>query len=189
MTKSAARKILRQKRAELSIREKSKLDDLLLIQFQRSSLPHIHYLLSYWPIEDYNEPNTHLFTDYIEFMNPKLSVCYPRTDFSHHAMQAILAKEGTSFAKNKFHIPEPREGEEISPEKLDMVFVPLLAFDTMGFRAGYGKGFYDRYLSGCREDCLKVGFSFFEPVDKLEDTDEFDIPLDLCVTPTATYVF
>lgn len=189
MIKSEARKLFRQQRLELSRKDKSRFDDLLLIEFQRASLPFINCLLSYWPIEEYNEPNTHLFTDYIEFMNPKLQICYPRTIPGTTEMHAILTEEGASFMRNDYNIPEPREGERIDPTRLDMVFVPLLVFDKQGYRAGYGKGFYDRFLSNCRPDCLKIGFSYFEPVDSLEDTDSFDIPLNLCITPNKTYVF
>lgn len=189
MIKSEARKLFRQQRLELARKDKNRFDDLLLIQFQRASLPFIHHLLSYWPIEEYNEPNTHLFTDYIEFMNPRLEISYPRTTPGTSLMQAIHTLEGASFIRNEYNIAEPREGSVVDPQKLDMVFVPLLVFDRQGFRAGYGKGFYDRYLAQCRPDCLKVGFSYFEPVDRLEDTDPYDIPLNLCITPQQTYVF
>ena len=70
-----------------------------------------------------------------------------------------------------------------------MVILPLLAFDQQGYRVGYGKGFYDKFLSGCREDCLKVGFSYFEPIETIDDCNEFDVPLDLCITPQNVYVF
>ena len=70
-----------------------------------------------------------------------------------------------------------------------MIFVPLLAFDNSGFRIGYGKGFYDKFLAGCREDCIKAGFCYFPPVSGITDKDDFDVPLDLCITPQNVYVF
>ena len=51
------------------------------------------------------------------------------------------------------------------------------------------KGFFDRYLKGCREDCIKIGFSYFEPLDSIDDANEFDVPLDFCITPQRIYVF
>ena len=48
-----------------------------------------------------------------------------------------------------------------------MVFVPLLAFDKAGNRVGYGKGFYDLFLSECRQDVIKVGLSFFEAEEEI----------------------
>ncbi len=70
-----------------------------------------------------------------------------------------------------------------------MIFVPLLAIDKKGFRIGYGKGFYDKWLAHCRQDCIKVGFSYFEPIDRIDGLHEFDLPLDICITPHNVYVF
>lgn len=189
MRKSAARKLFRERRTALTAAERIKLDDLLLIQLQTIDLPFITFLLSYWPIEDNHEPNTHLFTDYLEFKNPELIVCYPKTDFTNNAMQALQTDDDTRFRKNQYGIYEPEEGNAVNPPGMDMVFVPLLAFDKRGYRVGYGKGFYDRYLQQCRPDCIRIGFSYFEPITLIEDRSEFDVPLNLCVTPDTVYVF
>jgi 5-formyltetrahydrofolate cyclo-ligase len=69
------------------------------------------------------------------------------------------------------------------------VLVPLLAFDESGYRVGYGKGFYDRFLQQCRKDVLTVGFSYFDAIDKIEDTHQFDVPLNYCITPHRIYEF
>lgn len=189
MLKSTARKLYKEKRQALSAFERAKLDDLLLIQLQTVQLPFITFLLSYWPIEQHNEPNTHLFSDYIEFQNPELITCYPKTNFADGTMHALPTDDDTRFRKNKFSIYEPEDGEIVSPAGIDMIFVPLLSFDKSGYRVGYGRGFYDRYLSRCRSECMKIGFSYFEPLDMIDDKNEFDVPLDLCVTPTTVYVF
>ena len=189
MLKADARKIYREKRQSLSPSERAKMDDLLLIQLQTVQLPFITFLLSYWPIEQNKEPNTHLFTDYLEFQNPELIICYPKTDFKDHSIQALQTDDDTRFRKNEYSLYEPEDGVVVNPPGIDMVFVPLLSFDKRGFRAGYGKGFYDRYLSLCRRDCFKIGFSYFDPVDEIEDANLFDVPLNLCVTPTTVYVF
>jgi 5-formyltetrahydrofolate cyclo-ligase len=189
MTKQELRKIYREKRLQLSDTERTKLDDLLLIQLQTISLPFINTLLSYWPIGENNEPDTDLFTGYIEFKNPELSIAYPRTDFFLNEMLAVSTNEETSFLKSEFNIYEPEEGDIMEADEIDMILVPLLAFDKKGFRVGYGKGFYDRFLSLCRKDCLKVGFSYFEPADEITDTNEFDVSLSHCITPQAVYVF
>ena len=70
-----------------------------------------------------------------------------------------------------------------------MVFVPMVAFDMKGYRVGYGKGFYDRYLPRCRPDVIKIGFSFFDPVDNIKDIADFDVPLNFCITPSRIYEF
>jgi len=95
----------------------------------------------------------------------------------------------TAFQKNENNIHEPMDGTVTAAGIIDMVFVPMLIFDTRGYRIGYGKGFYDKYLDQCRPDCIKVGFCYFDPVDKIEDTHDFDVPLNLCITPQKVYVF
>ena len=189
MLKADVRKLYREKRLALSPGERAKLDDLLLIQLQTAELPFITFLLSYWPIEQNREPNTHLFTDYMEFRNPELIICYPKTNFKDHAIQALQTNDDTRFRKNEYNLYEPDDGVVVNAAGIDMVFVPLLAVDKRGSRVGYCKGFYDRYLSLCRRDCFKIGFSYFEPLDEIEDAGLFDVPLNLCVTPTTVYVF
>lgn len=173
----------------LSEMERSKLDDLLLIQFQGADIPFLHALLSYWPIEENHEPDTHLFTEFLRFRNPELKICYPVSDFSTGTMQAVATDIDTAFVPKQLNIHEPVSGEILEPDQLDIVFVPLLAFDENGFRVGYGKGFYDKYLARCRPDCIKVGFSYFDPLPSLKDRNEFDVPLDICITPRNAYAF
>lgn len=189
MKKNEARKLYREKRMDLSEPERMKLDDLMLIQFQTAELPFITSLLSYWPIEENHEPDTHLFTEFLRFRNPELRICYPVADFSTGQMQAVATDIDTTFTKKDLNIYEPDSADLLLPEQLEMVFVPLLAFDEQGYRVGYGKGFYDRYLAQCGPGCIKIGFSYFDPVTSLEGRHEFDIPLDLCITPQNVYVF
>lgn len=189
MLKKEARSIYKEKRLALSAIERNKLDDLLLIQFQTAGLPFISSLLSFAAIEQNHEPNTELFADFLRFRNPEMKLAYPVSDLANDTMQAGLVHIDTAFHQNEWNIPEPVTNEFIPASMLDCVFVPLLAFDVEGRRVGYGKGFYDRYLVDCEPHCIKVGFSYFEPVEKLEDTNEFDVPLDICITPQQVYVF
>jgi len=189
MTKKELRRIYREKRNNISPAERNKFDDLLLIQFQKAQLPFITSLLSYWPIEENKEPNTHLFTDFLEFTNPELLIAYPKADFATSKMVAVVTNAETDFIKNEHNIHEPGDGYIMRPEEIDMILVPLLTYDKEGYRVGYGKGFYDRYLNNCKKDCIKVGFSYFEPVDSITDKGQFDVPLDLCITPQTVYVF
>lgn len=189
MFKTEARKYFKDKRSALSVQERMKNDDLMLIQLQTIALPSITFLMSFWPLEEMHEPNTLLFTDYLEFQNPEMVLCYPKTDFNTVTLKAVQTNDDTRFRKNKYNIYEPENGDMVNAAGIDMIFVPLLAFDKKGYRVGYGKGFYDRYLSHCRGDCLKIGFSYFEPLEAIGDSNDFDLPLDLCVTPATVYVF
>ena len=190
MTKKELRAVYKEKRLALSATDKLKLDDLLLIQLQRLPLPNnIRVLVSYWPLEHHAEVNTHLFTRYMEHAIPALRVCYPVVDFAAREMKAILVHDETDFVENEQGIPEPEEGDEIDAADIDMIFVPLLAYDTKGYRVGYGKGFYDRFLKKCRTDVLTVGFSYFQPVDNIDDKNQFDVPLSFCIIPEQVYEF
>ena len=189
MTKTDLRKIYRAKRNALSATEQAKYDDLLLIRFQQADIPFVHTLFSYWPMEQMREPNVHLITDFMEFRNPELQVAYPRITADGQHMEAILTNQDTAFRQNNFGTYEPEQGEVISPDALDLVLVPLLCFDKSGYRVGYGKGYYDRFLKACNAACVKVGCSYFEPVEEICDKHEFDVPLSLCMTPQSIYVF
>ena len=189
MLKKEARKLFREQRLALTDAEQSKFDDLMLIQFQSIELPFLHAILSYWPIDENREPNTHLFTEFLRFRNPEVKIAYPVSDFSAITMKAVAVDIDTAFTKKELNIFEPQDGQPVNIDSIDLVIVPLLIADKSGYRVGYGKGFYDKYLAECRPDCIKVGFSYFEPVDQIEDCNEFDVPLNLCITPQNAYVF
>lgn len=104
-------------------------------------------------------------------------------------MAAIEVNADTAFQKNAWNIHEPMDGRVVDSGVIDVAFVPLLIFDRKGYRVGYGKGFYDKYLQQCKPGCLKIGFCYFEPIDEISDTNEFDVPLNICITPNTIYVF
>lgn len=190
MTKQELRKIYKEKRFALQEIERQKLDDLILIQFQRLALHNnIQMVMSYFPLEKHAEMNTHLYTRYLEYAFPGLKITFPVIDFSTLEMYALHVNDDTEFIENKYGIPEPEEGQEIAAKELDLILVPLLAFDKNGFRVGYGKGFYDRFLKKCHKKVITVGFSYFDAVDEIEDTNEFDVPLNYCITPHKIYEF
>lgn len=189
MTKKELRNIYRQKRLAISAKEKMKLDDLLLIKFQQLFFNEVQCVFTYWPKEDTHEPNTHLITNYLRHMIPALQIAYPVCDVTTGNMQAILINEETDYYTNSLGITEPKEGQVLDPQIIDLAFVPLMIYDAAGYRVGYGKGFYDKYLTQCREDIIKTGLSYFDPVDKIDDKNAFDIPLNYCVTPEKIYEF
>jgi len=189
MTKKDLRKIYKERRLDLSTVQRSKLDDLLLIQFQRLPVSGVQVVLSFWPMEERGEMNTHLFTRYLSHLIPGLQVCYPVTNPSSNEMKAIVVDEQTTLEENNYGITEPVDGEEINALDIDLILLPLFAFDKKGYRVGYGKGYYDRYLKKCNTDVVAVGLSYFEPVELISDTNEFDVPLNYCITPEKIYEF
>lgn len=189
MLKNEIREIYLEKRHQLSNKDLLILDDLLLIQLQNLYFDNPKVLLSYFPIENKNEPNTQLFNSYLKYNYAELEIAYPVSNFSNLSMKACLTNHTTEFQFNKYHIYEPVQVQEINLRNIDIVFVPLLAFDTLGFRVGYGKGFYDKFLQNHPVNLVKIGFSYFEPIDKIEDRNSFDVPLNYCITPHKIYEF
>ena len=108
---------------------------------------------------------------------------------SKETLAHFLLTDQTPLKVNRWGIPEPISGITVTPQQIEVVFVPLLALDKRGHRVGYGKGFYDRFLAQCSAQVIKVGLSFFEPISEIKDTDKFDIPLDYAVTPSAVFKF
>lgn len=117
------------------------------------------------------------------------NVVLSKSDFITGGLTNYLLTDNSILKTNKWGVPEPQGGIEIAPQQIEVVFVPLLAFDRQGHRIGYGKGFYDRFLSACSVNTLKVGLSFFEAEPEISEVFESDIPLDYCVTPEKTYKF
>ena len=189
MTKSSLRQLYKQRRSDLTEKDRVKMDDLILINFQQLAFENITTVLNYWPLQKMQEFNTHLIADFLAFQNPGLQLAFPVTDIANTSMSAMLTTEDTDFVVNAYGIAEPVNGEWLPPKEIDMVFVPFLAYDQRGYRVGYGKGFYDRFLAACRPDILKLGFSYFEPVEHISDINQFDVPLDICITPNRIYEF
>ena len=149
----------------------------------------------------WDKTNYHLFLSIVakkeidtEFLLQVLAgkdknIVLSKSDFKTGEMQHFLLTDNTVLRVNSYGIPEPQEGIQIGETQLDVVFVPLLAFDKQGNRVGYGKGFYDRFLEKCRPDVVKVGLSFFDAETSIADVSDLDIALDYCITPDKVYTF
>ena len=95
----------------------------------------------------------------------------------------------SNLAINNYGIPEPTEGNQLIESEFDIVFTPLLAFDIQGNRVGYGKGFYDRFISKCNSNCQFIGLSLFDEFTEIEDVNNEDIKLNACITPSKIIYF
>ncbi|WP_281336719.1 5-formyltetrahydrofolate cyclo-ligase [Flavobacterium eburneipallidum] len=154
------------------------------------------YFHIFLPITEHKEVNTEYILHLLSGKDKEIIIS--KSDFETREMTHFLLTDNTKIKKNKYHIPEPVDGIEVPSKKIDVVFVPLLAFDKIGNRVGYGKGFYDKFLKECKLDTsgselanqtIKIGLSFFEAEEKIEDVFENDVRLDYCVTPNEVYEF
>ncbi len=187
MTKKELRKKYKLKRQNLSF---SKLDDLSLsIANNTLKLPiwDFTFYHIYLSITAQKEVNTDFILNILAGKDKNIVVS--KSDFNTLEMTNILLTDATKLKINAYNIPEPTEGIEIPYDKIEVVFVPLLAFNDKGHRVGYGKGFYDRFLNHCKKSTIKIGLSFFEHEETHFDSAHHDIPLNYCITPHSIYNF
>ena len=177
-------KALRKQLSEIEIEEMS-----LAIANKIISLPiwEKTYFHIFLPITEHHEVNTEFILHLLSGKDKEIIIS--RSDFETRNMTHFLLTDNTKIKKNEYNIPEPVDGIEVPSAKIEVVFVPLLAFDEKGHRTGYGKGFYDKFLSECKPETIKIGLSFFEAEELIEDVFAGDVQLDYCVTPERVYRF
>ena len=109
-------------------------------------------------------------------------VALPCADAKTKTMQARRIETLAELAPAPFGLLEPVAGRcpRIPPGKIDLIVVPLLAFDESGHRLGYGHGFYDRYLKTAQ--CTKVGLAYEAQMCGKLPHEAHDVPLDYIVT-------
>ena len=95
----------------------------------------------------------------------------------------------TNYFLNQLGIREPISSNQKDASLLEVIFVPLLIFDKLGHRVGYGGGYYDKFLENIKEDVLKIGLSLFDPIDEIQDIEKHDISMDYIITPKRVYDF
>ena len=187
MTKRELRKKYKALRNDLTYDEVDDLSIKIANNLLQLPIWNYNYYHTFLPIVEHKEVDTEFI---LNILNGKdKNIVLSKSNFETLSMNHFLLTDSTVIAKNEYHIPEPVDGIPISDELIEVVFVPLLAFDQKGQRVGYGKGFYDRFLSKCKPETLKVGLSFFEPEIEISDSDVNDIRLGYCVTPLRSYQF
>ena len=181
MLKSEIRSLYKARRKSLSPKELQKQSEQITELFLKNFQVENKWISIFLPIERLGEVNTYSLLDRASNLGAKM--CVPSSNFSDLSLTHKHYDANTILRLNEFDIPEPLNGNIIQPEEFDMVIVPLLGVDKNGFRVGYGKGFYDRFLSQCKPNCIFIGFHLFEIVAEITDKSSQDIPLDCLVTP------
>lgn len=186
------KKNLRKKYLELrkgiSSESREKLSAELLDTFKSSfDLGSFNIIHSFLSIEKQGEVNTYLFMDYLR--EQQINIAISKSDLKNNDLTHFIYDESVILSKNKWCIMEPESGRLVKESKIDMVLVPLIIFDKQGSRLGYGKGYYDKFLSLCKPNCMKIGLSLLEPVSTLIPTESTDIKLDYCISPSGLHTF
>lgn len=187
MTKKEARIKYKNLRKSLNAQERDERSCQIANELLKLPIWDKQYFHVFLSIEEHFEVDTEYILHILAGKDK--DVLISKSDFESRRMTHFLLTDGTKIRKNAYNIPEPVDGIEVPDAKIDVVFVPLLAFDKKGHRVGYGKGFYDRFLSKCKPEVITIGLSFFEVEDKISDVQENDFALNYCVTPSKIYTF
>lgn len=187
MTKELLRKAYKEKRMLFSPEELTRYSEEICARLLSVFPFESTYVHLFLPIEKHREVNTFPLIDSIRARGGNVVVS--KTHWETNEMSHILWEESTKLSLNPWGIPEPTAGVEVLPDALDLVLIPLLVCDERGFRVGYGKGFYDRFLAECSSSSTFVGLNFFEPCSGITDLHADDIPLHQLITPQKHFYF
>ncbi|WP_041738403.1 5-formyltetrahydrofolate cyclo-ligase [Echinicola vietnamensis] len=178
----------KQKRRAFDTSHKAKLDaqvaaKVLAYCRAHQRFQHIHFFL---PIAKLSEIDT--FPIVRELLAAGNHVYTSITDHVNGGMKTVEIFSNTQYVNDQWGIPVPIEAEEVDEKCIEIVFIPLLVCDLKGNRIGYGKGFYDQFLSRLSPEVFKVGLSYFVPEISIP-AEPHDISLDICILPSGIIEF
>ncbi len=185
MNKKKLRSLYRGKRAEISSLKSEDLSIEIANQILNLSIWHFENFHVFMGVDKLKEINTNFIISILQGRDKNIII--PKV-VSDEDLDHCLLTDSTKLIANRWNVLEPINGIKVEPDKIQVVFVPLLAYDHHGNRVGYGKGYYDKFLAQCGEKCLKIGLSFFAPEKKILSSSR-DIKLNYCVTPKKIYKF
>ncbi len=187
------RKQLKQKRSALSKSQQQHLSSLAVQRLQRSRLfRSAKNIAIYLPVR--GEIDSSRLPEFgradQQFYLPVLSL------YKQHGLVFVRWNKNTRFRMNQYKIPEPiiKYSQLKSAQKLDLVVMPLLAFDQTGSRLGMGGGYYDRsFAFKMRSERIRkpvlLGIAYqFQQMEELP-RQAWDVPLDAIVTNTQLREF
>ena len=187
-SKSQLRLVYKSKRSQLGAEERrlrsGKIAEKALdFLSHKIEIQHIHIFL---PIKRLHEIDTMFLIKKLQRKGKDVYTSVP--DFENQGMSVVKITDARSFVEDVHGIPIPFPAEETDKGVLQLVFLPLLAYDLGGHRLGYGKGFYDRFLASLSGDVLKIGLSFFPPEEGIP-VERHDFPMDGCISPNRIIEF
>ncbi len=191
MNKEVLRKVYLEKRLMLSVREwEDRCRIITDLFFRHINIEGTDCIHVYLPIDGRNEPDVWRVVNRIRTEYPQKKICISRCVWKDYSLKHFIYESPSQLEMNKYGIPEPMEGgTEVADEEIDLVLVPLITFDRMGNRIGYGGGFYDRFLEKLPPNTLKVGFTLAVPLDSIPYVEPFDIALDSAICPLGYQEF
>jgi 5-formyltetrahydrofolate cyclo-ligase len=190
MTKAELRKFYLNERLSLRDQDLAQFNrDICDNFFDKIDLAELKVIHSFITMENTNEPDTWMIINRIKKRFPDIRISVPRINVQSLSIENFYYENPTQLKSNAWGIREPEYGEPTPTSDIDLVLVPMLIADQSGHRVGYGKGFYDKFLATCKGSCIPVGLCFYEPILRIDDINELDMPLKYCITPVKAYKF
>ena len=180
MEKSEIRRKIKAMRSMLLEAEKMSAADEVFEQLEQTAAFLLaDRILMYHSLPD--ELSTHRFLDK---WHGRKSFFLPRVNGVN---LEILPYDESRLELGAFHIEEPTGENTVSPEEIELVIVPAVAYDRAGNRLGRGKGFYDRLLSNTAATKVGIGYEF-QIVDEIP-AEPHDVKMDMVITQKTVLRF
>lgn len=191
LSRKELRQIMRARRRDVSIEVAQSAAKQLAVNVLRLSV-----LQNCQHVAGYLANDGEISTDYIAKELEALSKSYylPVLDAQQtNHLIFIQYRIGDALKLNRYKIPEPDVlgDKRQPPELLDLVFVPVVAFDEQGGRLGMGKGYYDHTFEFVKSSAVRkpllVGLAYeFQRIEQLK-SEPWDVPLDGIITEEKVY--
>ncbi len=179
--KNELRALYKEKRRELDGEEKRRRDSAVVSCAESlASFRYAEYVLLYAATD--NEINIDALA--LSAVAKGKKVAFPRCNTENCTMQFHLVSSVEELAADSYGIREPSADAPVFDQSVHtgsaVCFVPGLVFDRLGYRLGYGKGYYDRYLADFSGSRIGVVYSDFI-VDSVP-RGRFDTKVDIILT-------
>ena len=132
------------------------------------------------------EVDTSDLLENIRKMGFRLAVPVICEENSQGGLVLSMIGEETLWKPGPFQIPQPQPVIRVEPDLISLFFLPGVAFDRLGNRLGYGKGYYDRLLSGLDPGVPRIALAFSLQVLESVPSSEWDIPVTMILTEEET---
>ena len=178
--KNALRTEYRAKRKALDPEVKAQMDAAVCKRL--ATLVSVRYaseILSFSPLA--GEIDVAEFNQFVLDSGKRLYL--PRCVKGTPEMNFHLVSGMDELSRGSFSINEPSADAPIWNEQSGVscaVIIPAMSYDRRGYRLGYGKGYYDRYLSD--KDAVKIGICYTDFIAEHIPNGRFDLAVDIIVT-------
>jgi 5-formyltetrahydrofolate cyclo-ligase len=187
--KAKLRAELRKLRRDLTSQDIKKADEGLAQQYLNYQSGKSFQKVAIYLQHD-NEVPTFLLIKQLMAQGTELYIPKIDSDRKNHHMEFCRYYPNQELTTNHFGIAEPRHNDYVDINELDIIFMPLTAFDMNGNRLGMGGGYYDRALRKLtNQGTVLAGLAYDFQLIPLCPTEAFDQSLKIVLTPTTLIDF